>query len=91
VSFNVRPENQQTRLRHLLDHEPGPPCTASGRRLDLPVVALPAEEADAHFGWLGRFFTLDLPMSSALTQERLGWRPVRPGLLEDLDQDHYFG
>ncbi|WP_128376833.1 SDR family oxidoreductase [Streptomyces cavernae] len=61
------------------------------RRLNLPVVALPAEEAVDHFGWLGGFVSLDIPASSALTQERLGWRPTRPGLLADLDQDHYFG
>ena len=36
------------------------------------------------------FFGLDAPASSALTQERLGWRPVRPGLIEDLEQGHYF-
>jgi nucleoside-diphosphate-sugar epimerase len=28
--------------------------------------------------------------SSALTRELLGWRPVRPGLIEDLDKGHYF-
>ena len=36
------------------------------------------------------FFGIDAPASSALTQERLGWRPVRTGLIEDLEQGHYF-
>jgi len=61
-----------------------------GRRLNVPVVALPVEEAGDHFGWLAPFFSTDCPASSALTQQRLGWHPVQPGLLEDLDQGHYF-
>ncbi|MFF5108493.1 hypothetical protein [Streptosporangium sp. NPDC000509] len=43
-----------------------------------------------HFAWLARFVPQDRPASSALTCERPGWRPVRPGLLADLDADHYF-
>ena len=61
-----------------------------GRHLNLPVVSIPREEADAHFGFLGAFVALDNPTSSALTQERLGWRPLHPGLLADLDEGHYF-
>ncbi|MYV67955.1 3-beta hydroxysteroid dehydrogenase, partial [Streptomyces sp. SID2131] len=30
------------------------------------------------------------PASSALTRELTGWRPVRPGLLADLEAGHYF-
>lgn len=63
---------------------------AIGRRLDLPVKALPIEQAYDHFGWLGGFFALDLPATSVLTQERLGWQPVHPGLLADLEEGHYF-
>jgi len=61
-----------------------------GRRLGVPVVALPVEEAGEHFGFIGPIFSLDCPASSTLTQQRLGWRPVQPGLLADLDQDYYF-
>jgi nucleoside-diphosphate-sugar epimerase len=61
-----------------------------GRRLNVPVVSLPAEEVGEHFGWLGHFFSMDIPASSTLTQQRLGWHPVGPALLADLDQDHYF-
>ena len=61
-----------------------------GRRLNVPVVALPVEEAGEHFGWLGHFFSMDYPASSTLTQQRLGWRPVQPALLADLDQEYYF-
>ena len=61
-----------------------------GRRLGVPVVALPVEEAREHFGFLGQFFSMDSPASSTLTQQRLGWHPVQPALLADLDQDYYF-
>jgi len=63
---------------------------AIGRRLDLPVVSISPEEADTHFGFLGRLVSVDNPTSSARTQELLGWRPVHPSLLEDLGDDHYF-
>jgi nucleoside-diphosphate-sugar epimerase len=61
-----------------------------GRRLNVPVVALSVREAGEHFGWLAHFFSMDYPSSSTLTQQRLGWHPVEPALLADLDQDHYF-
>jgi nucleoside-diphosphate-sugar epimerase len=61
-----------------------------GRHLELPVVSLSAEEASDHFGWLGTFFGADLPASSALTRELLGWTPVHLGLIADLDEGHYF-
>lgn len=61
-----------------------------GRRLNLPVVSLPAAEAVSHFGWLGPFFALDILASSTLTQQQLGWHPVASPLLADLDQDYYF-
>ncbi len=32
----------------------------------------------------------DCPASSAQTQKLLGWRPVQPGLIADLEQGHYF-
>ena len=61
-----------------------------GRRLNLPVRSLSGEEAQAHFGWMAFFFGITLAASSALTRERLGWQPTHPGLLADLDQEHYF-
>jgi nucleoside-diphosphate-sugar epimerase len=61
-----------------------------GRRLGVPVASLPVEEAGSHFGFIGYIFSLDCPASSALTQQRLGWYPVQPGLLADLDQEYYF-
>jgi nucleoside-diphosphate-sugar epimerase len=61
-----------------------------GRHLDLPVISIPPEQAGAHFGFLGSLVSLDNPTSSARTQELLGWKPIHPGLIEDLDQGHYF-
>ena len=61
-----------------------------GRQLNVPVVSKSREEAADHFGWIGRFFGIDGPASSAQTQQRLGWRPVQPGLIADLNAEHYF-
>ena len=61
-----------------------------GRHLELPVTSISFDEAAGHFGWLGPFFALDVPVSSMLTQRQLSWRPTHQGLLADLEQDHYF-
>src|SRR5262249_2791233 len=61
-----------------------------GRQLNLPVVSVPPQDAGEHFGWLGAFLALDSPASSALTRELMGWQPIHPGLIDDLDQGHYF-
>ncbi|TXN29910.1 SDR family oxidoreductase [Lacisediminihabitans profunda] len=61
-----------------------------GRHLDVPVVSVAPEDAAAHFGWIGAFFALDIPASSLLTQEMLGWTPTHPGLAEDLEAGYYF-
>ncbi|MBW8483786.1 SDR family oxidoreductase [Actinomadura parmotrematis] len=61
-------------------------AAAIGRRLDVPVAPVPAEE----LGFLGALLAIDQPASAALTAELLGWRPERPGLIEDLDAGHYF-
>jgi nucleoside-diphosphate-sugar epimerase len=61
-----------------------------GRHLELPVASIAPEAADEHFGWIAGFYRLDAPASSALTRERLGWEPVHPGLIADLEVGHYF-
>ncbi|MGA9510897.1 MAG: SDR family oxidoreductase [Candidatus Sulfotelmatobacter sp.] len=63
---------------------------AIGRGLNVPVVNKSSEEAADHFGWVARFFGIDGPASSAHTQQQLGWRPVQPGLIADLNAQHYF-
>jgi nucleoside-diphosphate-sugar epimerase len=52
-----------------------------GRRLSLPAASRPAED----FGFLGMILAVDQPASSGITRELFGWRPVQPGLIEDLD------
>jgi len=61
-----------------------------GRHLGLPVTSVAPEAAVDHFGWLGVFFSLDVPALSIITRELLGWQPTGPGLLDDLEQGHYF-
>jgi nucleoside-diphosphate-sugar epimerase len=65
-------------------------AAAIGRGLNVPVVSKSREEAADHFSWLAHFFGVDTPASSAQTQQRLGWRPVQPGLIADLNAKHYF-
>ncbi|QHN03437.1 SDR family oxidoreductase [Granulicella sp. WH15] len=62
---------------------------AHGRGLKVPVVSIKPEEAEAHFGWLGRFAGHDMPSSSAITQQKLNWKPTGPGLIADLDGMDY--
>lgn len=62
-----------------------------GKRLGVPVVSKPPEEAADHFGFLAFVIAVDNPASSALTRERLGWQPAHPGLIEDLEHGRYFG
>jgi hypothetical protein len=61
-----------------------------GRHLNVPVATIPADDAAAHFGFLGGLVSLDNPTSSALTRQLLGWQPTHPGLIDDLDEGHYF-
>ncbi|SEM18529.1 SDR family oxidoreductase [Streptacidiphilus jiangxiensis] len=60
---------------------------AIGRHLDLPAHSLPAEEFS---GMLVRLLSTDMPASSTITQQLLGWKPTHPGLIEDIEQGHYF-
>lgn len=62
---------------------------AIGRVAGVPTASIPAEEAVAHFGWIGRFFGMDMTATSTRTQELLGWTPEGPTLLEDLDAGAY--
>jgi len=60
-----------------------------GRGLNVPVVSLTPEKAQAHFGWLSAFVSSDLQASSAITRKKLGWQPTGPGLIADLDGMNY--
>jgi nucleoside-diphosphate-sugar epimerase len=65
---------------------------AIAARLGLPAVSIPADElmVPGYFGFLSAVVTLDLPASNAITRQALGWEPAQPGLLDDLDNGHYF-
>ena len=54
--------------------------------LDVPTASVPAGD----LGFLGQVLSIDQPASATLTRELLGWRPVQPGLIEDMDKGHYF-
>jgi nucleoside-diphosphate-sugar epimerase len=60
---------------------------AIGRNLNLPVKSLPAQE---YGGMFVPLLSTDMPASSTITRELLGWQPTHPGLIEDIDQGHYF-
>ncbi len=62
---------------------------AIGKGLNIPVVSLSPGEAPAHFTWLSVFAGVDMPASSALTQEKLNWKPTGPGLIADLNGMDY--
>ena len=66
-------------------------ATAIARGLGLPVVAMSPDDAAVHFGWFAMFAAMDAQASSDHTRSRLGWKPVAPGLLDDIDQAGYFG
>ncbi|MFZ0079582.1 MAG: SDR family oxidoreductase [Trebonia sp.] len=57
------------------------------RHLNVPTASVSAGD----LGFLGQVLSIDQPASAALTRELLGWRPVQPGLIEDMDKGHYFG
>lgn len=59
---------------------------AVGRRVGVPATSIAPEDAAEYFGWMERIAMADLPASSALTRERLGWNPMGPGLISDLDR-----
>ena len=63
---------------------------AMGRHLDIPAISVAPEDASEHFGFMAHFVALDSPVTATLTRQLLGWEPTGPGLLEDLEQDHYY-
>jgi nucleoside-diphosphate-sugar epimerase len=63
---------------------------AIGRNLGLPTVSIAPEEIVDYFDFLAFFISLDNPASSTFTQELLDWHPTHPGLIDDLNEGHYF-
>lgn len=64
-------------------------AAAIGAYLGLPTASVASEDADEHFGWLGRFFGMDVTATSDRTREVLGWTPSGPTLLEDIAAGAY--
>ncbi len=62
---------------------------ALARGLKVPVISIKPEDVEAHFGWLARFASIDMPSSGAITQKKLNWKPTGPGLIADLDGMDY--
>jgi len=60
---------------------------AIGRHLNLPARPVPAAEYD---GMLAHLLSTDMPASATITRELMGWKPTHPGLIEDIEQGHYF-
>ena len=60
---------------------------AIGRHLNLPARPVPAAEYE---GMLVHLLSTDMPASSTITRELLGWKPTHPGLIEDIEEGHYF-
>lgn len=61
-------------------------------RLGLPAVSVPDDAlmTPGYFGFLTNIVTQSYPASNLITRRTLGWEPVRPGLLADLNNGHYF-
>ena len=65
---------------------------AIASHLGLPAVSIPEDELmiPGYFGFLANIVTQSYPASNLITRRTLGWEPVQPGLLADLDNGHYF-
>jgi len=61
-----------------------------GQRLNLPIRPIADEDIEKHFGWLSMALRSDFYASSTVTQKLLDWKPVNPGLLDDLDNGLFF-
>ena len=61
-----------------------------GRHLNVPVKSIADDDVGEYFSFLSGFVGLDNPVSSELTRHVLNWEPTHPGLIQDLDEGHYF-
>jgi len=64
-------------------------AAAIGQSVGLPTASIDPSQALAHFGWIGGFFGADVPASSELTRQLLGWTPIGPTLIDDILAGHY--
>jgi nucleoside-diphosphate-sugar epimerase len=66
-------------------------AAAIGQGLNLPVIGKSKTEAAAHFGSFAHFAAMDVQASSNATQQALGWQPVGPELIEDINSVYFKG
>jgi nucleoside-diphosphate-sugar epimerase len=59
-------------------------------KLGVKAISITDEEAPRYLGFLAPFAGLDNPTSNDRTRELLGWAPVHPGWVEDVETGHYF-
>ena len=64
-------------------------AAALGDRLGLPTTSIDPADVEAHFGWIGRFFSMDVAASSTRTRDLLGWTPTGPTLFDDIAAGGY--
>jgi nucleoside-diphosphate-sugar epimerase len=64
-------------------------AAAIGNFLQLPAVSVPVADVEAHFGWIGRFFSMDIVATNTKTRELLDWHPSGPTLLDDIAAGAY--
>lgn len=58
---------------------------------DTRAATIAPEQIAVHFGGFAQIMGLDfLPMTSDATLQLLDWHPEHPGLIEDLQDGHYF-
>jgi nucleoside-diphosphate-sugar epimerase len=62
---------------------------AIGQAYGLPVVSIDPDDVAGHFGWISRFFAMDLVATSTATRELLGWTPAGPTLVRDIGSGAY--
>ena len=59
-------------------------------KLGVEARSITDEEAPQYLGFLAPFAGLDNPTSNDRTRELLGWAPVHPGWVQDVETGHYF-
>lgn len=64
-------------------------AAALGAYLGVPTGSVAPADADAHFGWIGRFFGADIVASNTRTRELLDWTPTSPTLFDDIAAGAY--
>ena len=60
-------------------------------KLGIETKSITGEEAPHYLGFLAGFAGLDNPVSIDKTRDVLGWEPIHPGWVEDVQTGHYIG